>query len=514
MPNRSSSSSTAKPPARSNKPAFAQSNQSTVANISKEILVFVDIPDPDNLLCCLSLLRGNPNAHVYIILSPRPVDFSVEPYPLAVYKMFSTEQFITPYSKAPDWVQTISDPEIKKHFTRVDAVFDGEEIDKNTRIYMETSAYRFARFLEDRGVSRNQYDIYWDEASMEKICPGVRHAQHRPDYTYGYDHTYDCDETSKKLRENQLAEHDEIMKLSDPLEPVKSDEITDEQHDEARGQWKTALKNMQNQRRNRLRKFCKKYNEYQQAFWVKKHVSKPILSKFDALIKMFEDTPRKAEDMSTVVGGPLTELYKWVVQKKKPTGPLVKMLVFIDGKDNKLPNQFNCHVDLVSAWKFLRHAVKHQVQVLLVPTECIKSESWKLSEKELGEIFDGHASVWQLFKKFNNREVFLFDWITAIVARQPGILPTDKPVVPFLTEGNNIVSNDVADALTLSVHFPTRVLRVRAPETTEDGGEEGEMNTRVTMCYNNPGPKGEVLKKFKDAVIEGLKADLKVETVD
>lgn len=117
--------------------------------------------------------------------------------------------------------------------------------------------------------------------------------------------------------------------------PVSPDE-------EARGQWKTALKNMQKQRRNRPRKFCEKYNEYQQAFWVKKHVSKPTLSKFDALIKMFKDTPRKAEDMSTVVGGPLTELYKWVVQKKKPTGPLVKMLVFIDGKDNKLPNQFNC----------------------------------------------------------------------------------------------------------------------------------------------------------------------------
>lgn len=145
---------------------------------------------------------------------------------------------------------------------------------------------------------------------------------------------------------------------------------------------------------------------------------------------------------------------------------------------------------------------------MLVSTECIKSESWQLSEKELGEIFDGHASVWQLFKKFNNREVFLFDWITAIVARQPGILPTDKPVVPFLTEGNNIVSNDVADALTLSVHFPTRVLRVRAPETTE-GGEEGEMNTKVKMCYNYPGEDGNILEDFESAIIEGLKADLK-----
>src|SRR5512141_1867833 len=45
-----------------------------------EHIVFVDIPDTDNVLMAFQILRVFPDEHIAIVLSPRPVDLRVHRY--------------------------------------------------------------------------------------------------------------------------------------------------------------------------------------------------------------------------------------------------------------------------------------------------------------------------------------------------------------------------------------------------------------------------------------------------
>ncbi|KAH7025083.1 uncharacterized protein B0I36DRAFT_332501 [Microdochium trichocladiopsis] len=507
------------------------------SELEREILVFVDVPDVDNVLCCLSIIKGYPDRRANIVLAPRPVDFAVKLYPgpddaqgrsgpveRALFKIIPklpdgkldiatmVRRKMTAYTTPPEWVNEIEDEDVLPYFTTPDRIFEiGEGNDKNglkedTRLYMKTSAYRIASFLRSRGIPSSRYRLYWDEASMEKIAPGMRHASHVPDYTYGYTkpkkEPSEEKVTEEKVTEEKKAEITAIEELAEHERILQVDNA--------------------DERRRRLRQFCERYNNAEEEKCKRDGIN-TILSPFDDLIAEQKQRSESLQqrDWPVMIGGPFTEALKWL-QEDLPMTSVTAMACFISGRENILSNQFNVAVDLWSAWQFLDKVKQKNIPTLLVPTECVKAKEWRISKEDLDRAFAGHEDIRTAVEEFTNQSkalesVTLYDWVASIIARDHDMLPT-KPILPYLAkevvvEREEIVDGESIQTKHLETHEtplpqgwkaspspPELIFKVK-PVEPEEGGS-------VRMCWDDPGPDNQIVRDFHQKVVEEMKKDL------
>ncbi|KAH7012148.1 uncharacterized protein B0I36DRAFT_356242 [Microdochium trichocladiopsis] len=482
-----------------------------------EILVFVDVPDIDNILCCLSVIKAHPNHRVNIVLTPRPVDFTVKPYPgpddapgqpgpvgRALYNIIPrlpngkpdtttmVRRRMQAYTTPPDWVKEIEDEEVLPYFATPDRVFEANDsngLKKDTCHYMKASAWRIFDMLCEAGVisSDTLIRFFWDLESMEKVAPGLRHAAHVADFTYGYTTKIHPpkNETPKQKKKRESKQENAKAMLT------RFQEILLEEDPE--------------KRREMLRGYCDIFSQAMAT----KYNRKSILSPFDDLIA--EQTTSSASfqpgDWQAVIGGPFTEALKWI-EKGGRLSKVTGMAFYTKGKHNTLPNQFNVGADIWSAWHFLQKVKEKNIPFLIMPTEIAKAPEWKIKKEDLDTIFAGHEDIRTVVEEFTNQSktlqsITLFDWITSIIARDHNILPS-KPVLPYLAEEVVIESEEIVDGKSVkkkhvevhevplpkdwnaSTYPPKFILRVR-PVDPEEGGS-------VRMCWDDPGEEHEIVQ--------------------
>jgi len=374
-----------------------------MASATDKHIVFVDIPDTDNIMMVYQVLRDFPNEHIPIVLSPRPVDFRIARYGRDFPRLRSlfpkgtpgNRRMLLPVTHDSTWVNALGQD--KESFT-IDATFRDESVREDTELYMRLSELRFAELLDSMGISPDRYTFYRDgDLENSKIQLGLRHAAHVHDFTYGFNE----------------AEMDEYNKIWTSNEGKSSDSY-----------------------RTQLRKLCRSYISRMSAGAVTGRIkSRP----FRELIKADSDNKIKRH---LLVGGPFTEVLKYM--KKVKVKGILAMAGFITGgtsetrnKDqiNLFANQFNFHVDLTSAQNVLDIVVEKGIPIKLLPTECVKESSFELEPNELATIFPGSAAVpVPLIRRVADRYIkdsgasksYMFDWIAAILFTSPKLLPSTR----------------------------------------------------------------------------------------
>ncbi|KXJ85283.1 hypothetical protein Micbo1qcDRAFT_210110 [Microdochium bolleyi] len=482
--------------------------------------VFVDIPDVDNVACCLSMIRRHPGRRINIVLTPRPVDFNTRPYDEAFDMAFdkakeelmmiieepdtelrarlATRIALTPFSTPPYWVEHIKDPVARDYFLRPDKLFRGKgakNVRKDTRLYIQLSAYRFASFLRDRGIDHSRYRFFWSERSMDSVAPGIRHARHVPDYSFGFDDALSAD-------------HAKALKIED---------------NKKRGE--------------KLRRLCKSYIKAEQKKWAKAGVKRSLIGTFESLMEEQSKVLTADAFVPVTIGGAFTEPLRWIKNEKLPVPPYVNTMTgYIKGGSNIFPNQFNISIDLSSAWAFLKFVQEKKIPTLLVPTEIIKDLPWRLSEEDLKRVFDGHTAVLEAFQKFTSQakaigSITLYDWLTVIVLNTLHLLPT-RQVVPFVAEPTKTklkipeprgvcTEQDEVDSqpenIPPSSDAPSVILKFKEAEP--------EQHSYIRMCWttmfdidNKPvdpeeakrqeAADNEMAAAFKEKAVEELRSDL------
>ena len=401
-------------------------------------IVSVDIPDPDNFLMVLRVLKDFANDVVGIILSPRPVTFKAAPYgekftqlQAAIDKMSANE---TDYLSVPislgrlicpitiknlddwDWVKSL-EPKDQAWFYP-DPDFSDETVREDSYLYLSVSAVRLVGFLDAHHIDRNRYNIYWDKNSFERITVGVRHAFHLPDFTFDFE-------------ASQLSRYDAVIasNIDDGgnVKDVLSDNL-----------------------RKEITEICKDYVREKTTFLGLNPNS--LLCNLEDLLAMNIDARIVPE---VYVGGPFTEALAYL--SRAPVKRIVAMGGFIDGSSNLFPNQFNFLVDMESAKTLLKLADIGKVELILLPTECVKNSVYTLTHQELEECLAESPeslklySNWTRVKDPMNVTYNPFDWVAAMTINVPDLY-TNKKVILNIKK-----HSDGSEVITFGPHIDGKI---------------------------------------------------------
>lgn len=391
-------------------------------------IVSVDIPDPDNFLMVLRVLNDFVGDHVAVILSPRPATFKAAPYgekltPLhnAINKASANEKdyssfpvglrrLITPITNKDlgdsDWVRSL-EPKDQAWFYQ-DPDFSDETVREDSCLYLTVSALRLVGFLDAHGVDRNRYDIYWDKNSLGKISVGLRHAFHLPDFTFDFNSV-------------QLWRYENVI----------ASNIDDD------GNVKNVLSD---NLRKEITEICGDYiREKTELLGLDANFS---LCKLGDLIATNINAGIVPE---IYVGGPFTEALAYL--SNAPVKRIVGMGGFIQGSSNLFPNQFNFLVDMESAKSLLKLADSGKVELILLPTECVKDSVYMLNHQELEECMSESPeslklySNWSRIKDLTKATYAPFDLAAAMTVTVPDLYTSKKVKLDVKThfDGSEVI---------------------------------------------------------------------------
>jgi hypothetical protein len=372
--------------------------------LSSSKIVFVDIPDPDNVLMVLQVLRDFPNEHIAVVLSPRPVSFAIPPYgdefaPLELE--VGLKRMIAPSSQEADRERmTVLDSCSRAWFAHdLDQDCCDKAVLEDTRLYMSVSACRFRSFLDAHGIPSSRYGLFWDEdGSPSKIAVGMRHAFHVPDYTYDFN-------DAERSRYQEALESAVSARIEEDSTTVHSANL-----------------------RDTIRSICDAYIHRHAKALSPDYVSgippKMLRNMHELLAaNVASNTPA---DM--VIGGPFTEALLFL--QHTSVRSVTAMGGFIHGGTNLFPNQFNFHVEMTSAKLFLDLVTEKNIPCTLLPTEAVKGTVFALSQTELDHVVAESSAAHKLIGLYHRdshssgRPYTLYDWIAAIAFTHPDLLPT------------------------------------------------------------------------------------------
>ena len=386
-------------------------------------VISADIPDPDNFLMILSLLKSARRKvikrPVPVILTPRPVDFRAAPYGRAYdhllrelnracadepdYQAFPTgvRRLITAMTEdgledAPSWISKLD--EADQPWFYVDKQAHNKQMQEDTKLYMKVSVLRLVKYLEGHEIQSGEYQLYWDEASMQKLRPGMRHAYHVPDFAWGFGFGT-CWKYQKAIDNN-------IINETGNVKEAQSEELGFS-----------------------IRLLCNSYIEEErtQRRQDGKILPELLLGSVDDLI---QDLLYQNDALRFFVGGPFTEVLK-VVKSLPTNASVLGMGGFIHGRSNVFANQFNFLVDMESANEFLDMADAGQIDLTLLPTECVKASPYALPGEELKDVLKKSPESLLLYKQYEScdtdddmmkRTYNPFDWVLALLADRPELL--------------------------------------------------------------------------------------------
>ncbi|RYP31999.1 hypothetical protein DL767_005444 [Monosporascus sp. MG133] len=397
-------------------------------------IVCVDIPDPDNFLMVLRVLRDHHGHHVDIILSPRPVSFAAIPYGAAFLEMSRRKENPVPVPILLGRVTPEKQSEIRAHpnvkdsdkaWFYVDEDLTNPEVKEDTKIYLEVSRFRLITFLDEHGISRSEYSLYTEAnlESAETIVPGMHHSFHKPDFAFDFKDMFFYD-PAKAAQIAGLTDS-ETQRFKDMRKAAIEASDTSQTPDgtEAAAIYSSALfeaavtkekdnpKFMLSQKRRKdTRLLCNVYTQLKA-----KKCSTLTYNPIETLIEKFRGTNTKP---LLYLGGPFTEALKIVKALEGPRiGPIIAMAGATHGNSNIFANQFNILIDTTSAKEILRMAQAKQIDLTLLPTECVKGTAYTLSWTDLEQKvapWSPHTS--DLYHQWAppNSPVNLFDLLAAM----------------------------------------------------------------------------------------------------
>ncbi|KAF3031604.1 hypothetical protein E8E11_001836 [Didymella keratinophila] len=372
-----------------------------------ETIVFVDIPDPDNILMILYVLAVS-KGRVAIVLSPRIVDLSVVRYG----KEFSAMNKDLGFKVMFDPITEGEEPEVPdewKKFFQPDGTLSDPKVNKDTRLYVRVSKQRIEECIEEQFPGRKDYEIFWDPKSMENIKkPDMRHALHVADYAFNFN-------------DNEREKYTQIVR-----EYTKSG----------------------SRLRRGLRGICDEYIARQRAERDSSLEPTDIQKLFQANMTV--------EKAKLIIGGPLTEALLYIKHTKgKLVGVYVMMGTLTNDRNMREGVQFNVGKDPESANEFLNKIMTDWIRTLLVPTECCKGKDeenpcpYALDPKGYQDLLESKSPL--LYKMVGlwmqetgqKASYNPFDWITAIAAEKETIFKRWVPVTHKPCQSGKGVTNVV-----------------------------------------------------------------------
>ncbi|RYO78668.1 hypothetical protein DL766_004889 [Monosporascus sp. MC13-8B] len=397
-------------------------------------IVCVDIPDPDNFLMVLRVLRDHRDHHVDIVISPRPVSFAAIPYGPAFLEMTRREENPVPVPIALGRVtperqlEIRSNPNVRdseKAWFYVDEDLTKPEVKEDTNIYLEVSKFRLITFLDNHGISRSRYSLY-REANLDSaktIVPGMHHSFHKPDFAFDFKDMffYGSEKAAQiaGLTGSDAQRFDAMckaaIKASDiPQTPdgtkaaaLRSSALFEaavtKEKDDPDGYM------LSQKRREDTRLLCNVYRQLKA-----KECSTLTFGSIESLVKKYRGTNIKP---LLYLGGPFTEALKIIKALKGPRiGPIIAMAGATHGNSNIFANQFNILIDTASALEMLWMAQAKEIDLTLLPTECVKGTAYTLSWTD----FEQKVAPWSphtsdLYHQWApNSPVNLFDLLAAM----------------------------------------------------------------------------------------------------
>ncbi|KAF8158911.1 hypothetical protein K438DRAFT_1942518 [Mycena galopus ATCC 62051] len=324
-------------------------------------IVMIDCPDPDNVLMALWVLKSFPNSQIAIVLSARPVSFKAALYGNAFQRLFNAvgrdiRKMINPLTAATlreAWQTWLKELPKKDHaWFYVSEDFEDPAVREDTRLYMLLTAFRMASFWTSHGIDPARYRIYWDKGSLTdaKITVGMAHSFHVHDWSFDFNED-ECRCYDQALRSISDAQGNVTVPFSDGY-------------------------------RQQNRAVCVAYIERM----ARAHglaAAEDILCDFDRLIAANRAAGVVAD---LYVGGPFPDALTYV--KRAPVVQVVGMGGNLKKGSTLFANQFNFHVAMESATKFLAYVVEHGIKLTLLPTECVKGSVFSLSREELFAVFE------------------------------------------------------------------------------------------------------------------------------
>ncbi|RYP46511.1 hypothetical protein DL768_007307 [Monosporascus sp. mg162] len=361
-------------------------------------IVCVDIPDPDNFLMVLRVLRDHHGHHVDVVLSPRPVSFAAIPYGAAFLEMSRRKEDPVPMSILLGRVtlekqsEILAHPNVKpsdKAWFYVDEDLTNPRVKEDTKLYLEVSRFRLITFLDAHGISRSQYSLYTELnlESAETIVPGMHHSFHKPDFAFDFKYmffydlkNYDSEKAAKiagltcsdtqrfeamckaAIKASDIPKTPDGTEAATILSSALFEAAVTKEKDNPEGHM------LSQKRREDTRLLCNVYTQLKA-----KKCPTLTYSSIEALIEKHKVTNTKP---LLYLGGPFTEALKIVKALEGPRiGPIIAMAGATHGNSNIFANQFNILIDTVSAKEMLRMAHAKQIDLTLLPTECVKAPS-------------------------------------------------------------------------------------------------------------------------------------------
>ncbi|KAK7752073.1 hypothetical protein SLS62_006039 [Diatrype stigma] len=419
----------------------------------EQVIVCVDVPDIDNFLMVLRVIRDHPQIHVHVVLSPRPVDFAAFHYgeerirdfgkkygPMNVIGRMTEDDLNS-------WVKDAKDDD-KKWFY-IDEDFRNSEILVDTRLYMRVSIIRLTKFLHQHKIDPTAYRIYYDSENLSgcPIVPGTHNALHQPDFAFDFGDMLLQEEPwetaaqeyikatpnvgqdgDKNPTERDLARFKEMCKAasqsihedngqSDYREKLSSylfEKAVYGDPDYSDGSMRS------HKRREDTRLLCKVYLHKQEKDLLYNHQE---TSRLEELIKTVGQTTTMSGPQTKpllYVGGPFTEALKIIDGlTAENVGPVIAMAGTTEGKSNLFSNQFNILVDPISAEKVFKLAKERDIDLTLLPTECVKGTPLDLDFNTFTEQVRKHPGTYNHIKELYwqwsyGRNVTLFDLLAAM----------------------------------------------------------------------------------------------------
>lgn len=384
---------------------YGKKHRSIAIMPSYKTVVFVDIPDPDNILMILQTLRCYSKRKVAIVVSPRIVDLSVPRYGpdfvTILKKVGLTKMAIPIQDEQPHEV-----PEEVAHWFHKDADLNDNEVKRDTMLYMRLSVLRITECLQARGINPQKYTIFWDEQSLQKMKrPDMRHAFHVHDFKYNFNQA-------------EMKEYNRITATY-----------------RSRG-WDL---------RKRLRRVCTRYiNRISAELALDK--GEEILNNMEALLV----ANKRAKNAALLVGGPFTELLTYL--KWAPQPAIITAMAGSFKSDRNIFNgvQFNLWKDMESAKAVFEHVVEKKIRLDIIPTECAKGKGegrscpYVLDMSEYKDILGADSLEFRTIEQYvedkGGVSYEAFDWVTAVAVTNCRIFRWHTVVHKPLKEGEKTIN--------------------------------------------------------------------------
>jgi hypothetical protein len=399
-----------------------------------QTIIFIDIPDPDNILMALQALLDS-TGRVAIVLSPRIVDLSAARYGPDFAKIrekvgrFDTMALPIERDQPPDV------PEELKDWFRPDGTLADQEIMKDTRLYVDVSAMRVTEVLRKYAPKDKEYTIFWDPDSLLKIeQPDMRHALHVHDFRFNFN----------KEETKQYKEVTEEHRSGGP------------------------------DLRAGLRKICDQYIARQ-----REKMGLSLLQVTPIDIRDLFKTNENVKKARLVIGGPLTEALQYLKWTPDPE-QITAMLGTRTGDRNTFRDvQFNLWKDLESARDFLEIVAAKNLSMQITPTECCKGKDatdlcpYVLKLSTYQELMGRTSLVYRMIRRWGEdasqtKHYGAFDWVTAISAKEPEIFLWVSVKHEVCMEGGEISNIKFVD---VQNEDPTRI-RMAIPDYKHMAGKK------------------------------------------